>query len=178
MTPAKQGGLDLYQFENHLNQKREKVDEYFDEIIAPLTENTRKKIFWERGNFRKYTDEIFFVGWEDSEVTVYSRLAMVRPFKIIISALFQNLWPLCNIVSHLEACMGTLIKQCSFDVCIRNFYFGTTKGFPQKSVSNVSQFTNQIAEYLDSFTIFKSTNKHRNFYIIIGIYLWEIIISK
>ena len=45
MTPAKQGGLDLYQFENHLNQKREKVDEYFDEIIAPLTENTRKKYF-------------------------------------------------------------------------------------------------------------------------------------
>ena len=77
MTPAKQGGLDLYQFENHLNHKREKVDEYFDEIIAPLTENTRKNVFWERGNFRKYTDEIFFGGWEDSEVTVFSRLAIV-----------------------------------------------------------------------------------------------------
>ena len=49
MTLAKQGGLDLYQFENHLNQKREKVDEYFDEIIAPLTENTRKKYILRKG---------------------------------------------------------------------------------------------------------------------------------
>ena len=48
MTPAKQGGLDLYQFGNRLNQKREKVEEYFDEIIAPLTENTRK-IYFEKG---------------------------------------------------------------------------------------------------------------------------------
>ena len=35
MTPAKQGGLDLYQFENHLNQKREKVDEYLVQLYRP-----------------------------------------------------------------------------------------------------------------------------------------------
>ena len=41
MTQAKQDGLDPYQFENHLTKKREKVDEYFDELIVPFTENTR-----------------------------------------------------------------------------------------------------------------------------------------
>ena len=44
MTPAKQVGLDLYQCENHLKSKEGKGG-YFDEIIAPLTENTRKNIF-------------------------------------------------------------------------------------------------------------------------------------
>ena len=61
MTPAKQGGLDLYQFENHRNQKREKVDEYFDEIIAPLTENTRKKYF-EKGVILENTQTKYFLS--------------------------------------------------------------------------------------------------------------------
>ena len=56
MTPAKQGSLDLYQFEDHLNQKREKVDEYFDEIIAPLTENN----LFEKGVILENTQTKYF----------------------------------------------------------------------------------------------------------------------